>query len=119
MVMVNVETVQIEVVLDVITGVSPDVAVGDTVKVELDQGRSIRKSKVMLFDGDLAMVTVWVATASAYCVSPSLVAVTKHVAVAFPVAVRAVTETVQSPVTPYETTPVLEPPEVSSVIVDP
>ena len=119
MVMVSEETVQTAVVVETTVGVSPDVAVGDSVKVEADHNRSASELKVMLFDAVLAMVTVWVATASAYCVSPALVAVTTHVVAAFPAAVSAVPEIVQFPVTPYETKPVLEPPDVASVIVAP
>jgi hypothetical protein len=119
MVMVSEETVHTPVVVDVSTGVSPDVADGESVNVDADHARSPSEPKVMLFDAVLAMVTVWVATASAYCVSPALVAVTTHVVAAFPAAVSAVPEIVQFPVTPYETNPTLEPPEVARVIVAP
>ena len=119
MVTVSEETVHTPVVVEVSVGVSPDVADGDSVNVDADQERSPSEPKVMLFDGDLAMVTVCVAVACAYCVSPAFVAVTTQVAAALPVAVSAVPETVQSPVTPYETNPTLEPPEVASVMVDP
>jgi len=119
MVMVSEETVHTPVVVEVSAGVSPDVAVGDSVNVDADHARSPSDPNVMLFDAVLAIVTVWVATASAYCVSPALVAVTTHVVAALPAAVRAVPEIVQFPVTLYETKPVLEPPDVASVIVAP
>ena len=58
MVMVSEETVHTPVVVDISAGVSPDVADGDNVNVDADQERSPIELKVMLFDGDLAIVTV-------------------------------------------------------------
>ena len=58
MVTVSEETVHTPVVVEVSVGVSPDVADGDSVNVDADQERSPSEPKVMLFDGDLAIVTV-------------------------------------------------------------
>lgn len=49
MVMVNEETVQTFVVVEVIVGVSPEVAVGETVNVVADHDRSAIEPKVMVF----------------------------------------------------------------------
>ena len=57
MVMVSEETVQTLVVVEVIVGVSPEVAVGETVKVDEDHKRSARKLNVIAFDA-WANVTV-------------------------------------------------------------
>ena len=113
------DTVHTSVVVEAITGVSPDVDVGKTAKIEDDHDRFSSEANVIVFEGDFAIVTVCVAVACEYCESPSFVAVTAHVAVASPAAVRVLPEIEQSPVTPYETAPVLEPPEVVNVIVDP
>ena len=56
-VMVSEETVQTLVVVEVIVGVSPEVAVGETVKVDADLKRSARKLNVIAFDA-WANVTV-------------------------------------------------------------
>ena len=50
MVTVKEETVQTFVVVEVAVGVSPDVAVGETVNVVADHERSARAAKVTVFD---------------------------------------------------------------------
>ena len=55
--MVSEETVQTLVVVEVIVGVSPEVAVGETVKVDADHKRSAREPNVIEFDA-WANVTV-------------------------------------------------------------
>ena len=50
MVMVSEETVQTLVVVEVIVGVSPEVAVGETVNVDADHKRSERELNVIEFD---------------------------------------------------------------------
>ena len=48
--MVSEETVQTLVVVEVIVGVSPEVAVGETVNVDADHKRSERELNVIEFD---------------------------------------------------------------------
>ena len=57
MVTVNEDTVQILVVVEEMVGVSPEVAVGETVKVDADHKRSERELNVIEFDA-CANVTV-------------------------------------------------------------
>ena len=57
MVMVSEETVQTLVVVEVMVGVSPEVAVGETVKVDADHKRSAREPNVIAF-GAWANATV-------------------------------------------------------------
>jgi hypothetical protein len=57
MVMVSEETVQIFVVVEKMVGVSPEVAVGETVNVDADHKRSERELNVIEFDA-WANVTV-------------------------------------------------------------
>ena len=55
--MVSEETVQTLVVVEVIVGVSPEVAVGETVKVDADHKRSASEPNVIAF-GAWANATV-------------------------------------------------------------
>ena len=50
MVTVKEETVQTFVVVEATVGVSPDVAVGETVNVDADHERSASDAKVTVFD---------------------------------------------------------------------